>query len=436
MLKMERGAARPAGRNNSRVVDMEDLKKARERRASSARHSAEQVLDGWQETRNNRRGPDFNRSEPTRVADADAPADDRPFWEQDKPFAREDRPAWQQQRESRPKENGGRDKMPSSEERELLRQSPRQQAKATAGKPARGTQGRESRQQDRPEDRKHSGRQKESGSQSGLKALLVLLALLALTVFIGLKVFEIQDIEVKGAETMTPESVIALSGIAVGENIFKTSLTEARANLESDPLVEVLGISRVFPDKITIEIHQRKPHAAVAWLDGYAIIDERGFTLDVRDSLPAGQYPLVTGIDIEPAQRGTPIQGVNPETMKIMQKLLTALQCEQALGCVSEINLADPVKLVMLTAEGLQIDLGRPTDLETKANWVASAVPELRKNGHTSGILYVTGVGSPVYSAGISESGQENEPVTQQGDQEGQAEGGNNEGESGDGTPA
>lgn len=422
MLKMDRGAARSAaGRSNSRVVEVDELKRARERRASSARHPAEQDRDLRQEARRTPHREPAWRQEEDRKA-PELMADDRPFWEKDSPFAEKEKPFWQQERQ-------GRD---GEEERQAPRRAAshrREAAEEPRPVRERKVSSRESVSQDSIAGRKTPPRRRQQGN-AGLKALLMMLALLALTVVIGLKVFEIQDIEVKGAETITPDSVIALSGIAKGENIFKTSLTQARDNLESDPLVEVLGISRIFPDKIKIEIRQRQPHAALAWLDGYAVIDERGFALDVRDSLPAGQYPLVTGIDIEPAQKGEPIKGVEADRLDVMQKLLTALKTQGALPMISEINLADVEHLVMLTAEGLQIDMGRASELEMKAKWVAGTVPELRKQGYTTGVLYVTGAKGPVYSAaGTTASGQEgNEPAE---GQQGEAEGNGTEGEGG-----
>ena len=392
MLKMERGVAGAASRRSSRVEEMDELKRARERRASSARHPADQVAESRHETRRAPGGGRVRQDE-LRIL-PEQMEDDRPFWEKDSPFAEGGKPSWQKEQSRR----GGQE-----ERRVAPRRAEAQREAPVESRPTRELRNA-SREPDHREPEKRSGEPKPSPKRSqqqnpsGLKALLVLLALLALTVVIGLKVFEIQEIEVKGADTVTPDSVIALSGLAKGENIFKTSLTQARKNLESDPLVEVLGISRIFPDKIKIEIRQRKPHAAVTWLDVYAIIDERGFALDVRDSLPAGQYPLITGIDIEPAQKGSPINGVDATKMEVMEKLLTALASQGALQLVSEINLADTDELKMLTAEGLQIEMGNAADLDMKAKWVAGSIPELRKQGYTSGVLHVTGSKGPVFS--------------------------------------
>lgn len=406
MLKMERGAARSASRN-TRVVDMEELKKAREQRASSARHPSEQARENKREYKSQAFERPFFEEQ------------DKPFWEQETPFEEQDKPFWQQERPFRGAEDspGKRQQTTRQTRQPAGRQAerddghqPRQADRRKAAKndsqpplPQGSRQpARDSRFQARQDERQPAGRANTKSGHAGLQVLLILLGLLAIAAAIGLKVFEVQNIDVKGAETISKESIIALSGIGRGENIFKVSLGQARQNLESDPLVEVIGISRIFPDKIKIEIRQRQPHGAIAWLGSYVIIDEKGFVVDVRDSLPVGQYPLITGIDIEPSEKGKPLVGVTSGEKELMYKLLSALHDKKALQYISEVSLADTGRIIMLTGEGMQIDIGKPSDLDKKAQWIACSVPELRSKGYTTGILYVTGTNSPVFSATLA----------------------------------
>lgn len=255
----------------------------------------------------------------------------------------------------------------------------------------------------RPEEAPRQGREQayaepESRSHTGLYVLFLMLALVVLGYVIMMKAFAVRTIDVSGNQTVTSQSVIALSGINPGQNIFMADLSLAKQNIESDPLLEVLGISRVLPDKIEIKIKQRIPHGAIAYLDGYVIIDENGTVLDVRDSLPVGQYPLVTGIEIQPSEKGKKVQGLNGNVLKSMYSVLSALYNGKAMQYVSTVSMADPGDITMFTGEGIKIDVGSATDLAKKAQWIACTVPELRSHGYTSGTLYVTGTDSPVFS--------------------------------------
>lgn len=381
MLKMNRGTARTIEGDN-RVIDMEELKKARERRASSARNP-------------------YDVPKETKKVYSDKYQERPPFWEQDeeddKPNAR---PAAKQKGEHTTVAWEPERRAPRRQARELQREQPRQ-----ADRPVRQPEQDQPRQS-LPKQSRNQQRQPraadEPKSRAALYMLLLLLGLLALMVFFGLNIFTIRSIVVKGNDTMTADNVISLSGITKGENIFKVNLGQAKKNLESDPLVEVIGISRSFPDKIVVEVRQRKPHGAIKYLGGYVIIDERGFALDVRDSLPAGQYPLVTGVEIKPCQKGHEVTGIGNDQMQVMKALLTALYDSKAMQYVGEINLTNCEEIKLLSSEGIQIDIGRPTDLPKKAQWIASAIPELRSKGYTSGLLYITGANNPVYSSGTT----------------------------------
>lgn len=379
-----------SGDREDGIIDLDELRRARERRASSPRRG----FDGGEPDRSGRR-PRSERSD-------DAGGDER--------FGRSGGGIGRNERDDRDER---------IERAERAVRSERRQGRTDETAPLR-PQAQEAKRFARPRER--------AGRNNGLMLLFLLLALLTLAVVIGLNIFRVTSIEVSGNDTISNERIIELSGIIEGENIFKANLTKARRYIEEDPLLEVKRISRILPDRILIEVRQREPHGVIAYLGSYVVIDENGIALDIRDSLPTGQFPLVTGIEIEPAEKGRRIVGVDDRIMDAMHGLLSALYANGAMQCVSEANISLDGELLLLTAEGLRIDLGHPTDLDAKARWVACTVPELRTKGYTTGVLYITGAGSPVYSAdGMPEegTGTETQPV------EGEGAAGEGENESG-----
>ena len=233
----------------------------------------------------------------------------------------------------------------------------------------------------------------------GLAALFALLALLALVVVMGMNIFQIREVQVKGNSTISAQDIIALSGIKLGENIFKVDTAMVKSNIESDSLLELSGIERVFPDKIKIEIRQRIPHGAIAYMGRYVIIDEMGCVLDIKDKLPAGQYPLLTGMDIKRGDKGMPVESHDQASLDAMGTVLSSLYKNKALLLIAQIDFKDLLNIRLLTRDGLVIELGKPTDLDAKAVWITSAIPELRQKGYTKGVLYLTSAKGPVYSA-------------------------------------
>ncbi len=251
----------------------------------------------------------------------------------------------------------------------------------------------------------------------GLLWFLLLLLLLAFTVVIGMGVFRVSKITVSGNDTVDSKEIVSHSGIREGQNIFQVSLSQAKRSIENDPMLEVKSIKRVLPDRISIVVRQRTPHGAVQYLGVYAIIDEYGYVLDQPSELPAGQYPLITGFDLNPPVNGKKLQGVDEDKLSVLTALLTALEKGGATGDITDINLQDTQDIRLLTSEGLAIVLGKATDLEEKVRWIALSLPELREKGYTSGTLYITGTGDPVYS-------EESVPVTGDADEKDDDNGG------------
>jgi cell division protein FtsQ len=245
----------------------------------------------------------------------------------------------------------------------------------------------------------HAKQSQAKPGRFGLAALFVLLALLAVTVLMGMSIFQIHEVQVTGNSTISAQDVITLSGVRMGENIFKVDTVKVKGNIESDALLELVHIERVFPDKIRLDIRQRIPHGAIAYMGRFVIIDEKGCVLDTKDQLPAGQYPLVIGMDIKHSEKGKPVQSNDQASLDAMEAVLTALQKVQALPLIAQADFKDLLNITLLTRDGMVVELGKPTDMDAKAMWITSTIPELQKKGCTKGVLYLTSSKGPVYSA-------------------------------------
>ncbi len=109
-------------------------------------------------------------------------------------------------------------------------------------------------------------------------------------------------------QALTREMVLAATQLQVGENIFSISLAKARAALAELPQVEQVELRRTLPNKITIEMTERRP---VAWLADVGVPDpaaaETSFLIDAKGSLfkPKRQLPEYLRLPV--------IYGVQPE---------------------------------------------------------------------------------------------------------------------------
>lgn len=251
---------------------------------------------------------------------------------------------------------------------------------------------------DNPEQAPQRYSRKPATGAYGLPVLFALLALLALAAVLGMNVFQVHDVEVVGNTSMSAEDIVQLSGVQIGESIFKINGSAVRTALQSDGMIEVNSINRVYPDKIVLNITQRIPHGAIEYMGQYVIVDEKGIMLKKTDKLPAGQYPLIVGVPVKHSEKGKPVQSHDERSMEAMDAVLGALQQHNALALITQADFTDLMNIRLQTPDGMIVELGKPNEMDSKATWLAATLPELASQGHTKGTLYLTGGKGPVYA--------------------------------------
>lgn len=134
--------------------------------------------------------------------------------------------------------------------------------------------------------------------QVGLGALIVLLA--ALVPWGTGKVLEAMDqqilaIDVKGE--FIGDSRVAIEREAsrwLGKSYFATDLSEIKAELERRPWVASAAIRRVWPDRLVIDIREKKP---LAYWNGGRLVSRIGELFAPANPEVAGRLPRLSGPD-------------------------------------------------------------------------------------------------------------------------------------------
>ncbi len=72
-------------------------------------------------------------------------------------------------------------------------------------------------------------------------------------------IFLTKEIEVRNLHYLNKEEVLSIAGIKKGMNIFKINLTRVKRSLLKDPWIKAVVLKRVIPDRIVVEVKERKP---------------------------------------------------------------------------------------------------------------------------------------------------------------------------------
>jgi cell division septal protein FtsQ len=125
--------------------------------------------------------------------------------------------------------------------------------------------------------------------------------------------YNLVEVAIHTDGSLTRDQVIEATGIHEGANIFAINLSAARKGLMALPQVERAEIERILPNKLSIDIAERKPVAWVTGADddnpsadpGAFLIDGDGTLLRIKDQAPEYYHlPVICGLDVGNYEEG------------------------------------------------------------------------------------------------------------------------------------
>jgi cell division septal protein FtsQ len=140
--------------------------------------------------------------------------------------------------------------------------------------------------------------------------------------------YYLTDVRVPADGALTREQILAAAQIVEGRNIFEIDLARARAGLDALPQVDRVEVQRVLPNRINIQIAERRP---IAWVAARAdedpsvsekafLIDARGVVMRSKTMLP--EYLLLPVISGAPVENYAPGQVVKTLEMQAALDLI------------------------------------------------------------------------------------------------------------------
>lgn len=231
--------------------------------------------------------------------------------------------------------------------------------------------------------------------------MFVLLIVLLVCTALFTPVFNIKQIEVRGNTKFKPQEVINMSGMPLGQNIFKINYFKVKNNIETNPYIEKVKISRVYPNRVRITIIERIPGAYFQFMNSYMIIDNNGIVLEVANSINNLTIPCIWGIGFKEYSVGETLT-VNKEDK---QKFVIAQECineaisQKIINALSKIDLTNPNKItIWLFNDKYQTILSNEENISYNFKFLAEKIiPDLEKNKSAPGVIDFTTPNKPTY---------------------------------------
>lgn len=162
-----------------------------------------------------------------------------------------------------------------------------------------------------------NGRRGRHGKQLiGTIAFVLTVASVATVICLAM-FFKIESITVTGTARCTPEEVIRLSRIVVGQNIFAIDTRTACKDIyDSLPYVDTIRVRRLLPSSVELVVTETVPAVSlVNAADQYTLLGQNGRVLEHINDVSTEGLPLVVGADLSGIPPGSLVTQKELETM-------------------------------------------------------------------------------------------------------------------------
>lgn len=190
-------------------------------------------------------------------------------------------------------------------------------------------------------------------------------------------IFNIQNIEVTNNKQLSPETIISLSELSVGQNIFKFWKNDVENKIKSNAYIESVELKRVFPNKLQINIQEREAKFSVPVLGEYAYINTQGYILEITQNQL--NLPIITGISTkeEEIKPGNRLNNKDLTELEIILKIISAMKENQLDKEVTSIDISNKNDyIIYMQNEKKKIHLGDGSNLSNKMLYVIAIINE------------------------------------------------------------
>ncbi len=233
-------------------------------------------------------------------------------------------------------------------------------------------------------------KRKKKKKNRGALTFLIIIIIIAGIAFVGYNFFQVKNIVFNGCERYDQEYLTKLSGVEMGRNILMIDKKDIMAKMESDPYLDIVDISRHYPNELIIDIKERKPACVAEYHGSFFVLDGECNILGSASQEDQSKLPLVYGLKAESMQIGNPVISSEDYQIVVIENILASLGNVGITTEIAKIDVALTGDLTMYTLDGFTVKLGQNEEIENKMKTLKAVLDELRKEGLKSGTIDIT----------------------------------------------
>ena len=232
---------------------------------------------------------------------------------------------------------------------------------------------------------------KTNKSSKVIKYLCIMfLLIIAILLLFMSPIFNLEEININGNAKLTTNECLELTGLEIGQNIYKLNKIQIKNNLKQNAYIENVSISRKLPNKIEITITERKTTYQLELENNeYAYINNQGYILE-KSNIKLENI-IITGFStkIENINVGSRINQTDLERLETVLKIVDSAESNGIIEHITKIDIQDKndYKLI-LEGEKKTLYIGDASSISTRMLYIKAI---LEKEKGIEGEIFVNG---------------------------------------------
>lgn len=241
---------------------------------------------------------------------------------------------------------------------------------------------------------KNKKKKKETKKKRIIKKILkwttiIIVLLVALVLFIMSPLFNVTEVIVIGNNGVPTETIISLSQIEIGGNIYKTSKEIIRKGIKENSYIESIEVRRKLPNKIELEVKERKTSYMVEYGGSYIYINNQGYILEVANEML--DVPIIEGCttNTEELQAGNRLNREDLTRLEMILKIMESKESNEILEKINRINIEDKQNYTLkMEEEKKTVYLGSASNLSSRMLYLKAVLEDTKG---LTGEIFISG---------------------------------------------
>ena len=203
------------------------------------------------------------------------------------------------------------------------------------------------------------------------KIAVLFLIIIAIGIFAFISpIFNIKAIEVNGNNKIDKDTVISLSGVNIGKNIFQVSKKQVINSIKENQYINNVEVKRKLPGTLELKVEERKIAYQVKIINSYVYIDYQGYILEV--SAKKEKVPLIEGFTTEQETllNGKRLINNDIKLLRTILRIMETAKTSEIDKLISKILVENNEYILELSKENKLVYLGDATDLTNRMTYV------------------------------------------------------------------